>query len=138
MMGIAVIAGCGGGSTGSSAPGSASTSPPRSVPGSPATPPGTQLPAPHTEVTDAMGDALCDSFRPQLSDMRVQGPTLGKVALNIGVHDWALRNGGPNLSMQILGDKAMIDQIMQKRCADVRDQLLQALEIPNLAAGIAF
>ncbi|MBO0855290.1 MAG: hypothetical protein J2P18_16185 [Nocardia sp.] len=88
------------------------------------------------QVTDAVAQNLCDQLRPQLSDWRVQGPSLGRVALNITVHQWAAGNGGFNLTM--LGDKGMIDRLTTQHCSDVRDQALQALELPDLAAGIAF
>jgi hypothetical protein len=133
----ALIAGCGGGGTGPSGPTASSAPQSSSAHASGSATPSASTLAP-VEVTDAMGDQLCDAIKPQLSDWRVQGPTLGKVALNIAVHDWALRNGGLAMSMQVLGDKAMIDRVTTKRCSDVRNQALQALELPDLAAGIAF
>ncbi|MBF6175581.1 hypothetical protein IU476_29360 [Nocardia blacklockiae] len=87
-------------------------------------------------VPDQVAKQLCDRIQPQLSDWRVQGPTLGRVALNITVHEWAAANGGIN--MQVLGDKAVVDRITTATCSDTRTQALQALELPDLASGIAF
>jgi hypothetical protein len=128
-----LVAGCGtsGSPTpaGSSGPVSSSSS---------AHPSGAAAPAGpgQVQVTDAVGKQLCDDIGPQLSDWRVQGPTLGRAALNIEVHDWAFRNGAINL--QVLADKAVIDRLMTKNCPDVRTQALQALELSDLASGIAF
>ncbi|MQY25676.1 hypothetical protein [Nocardia aurantia] len=128
-----LVAGCGtsGSPTpaGSSGPTSSSTSVHASGSAAPVGPG-------QVQVTDAVGKQLCDDIKPQLSDWRVQGPTLSRVALNIEVHDWSFRNGGIN--MQVLGDKAVIDRLMTKNCPDVRTQALQALELTDLASGIAF
>ncbi|MCX4098643.1 hypothetical protein [Nocardia sp. alder85J] len=138
MLGVAtttavLVAGCGTSGSpapaGSSGPASSSTS---AHAGGPAVPTG---PA-QVQVTDAVGKQLCDDIQPQLSDWRIQGPTLGRAALNIEVHDWAFRNGAINL--QVLADKAVIDRLMVKNCPDVRTQALQALELNDLASGIAF
>jgi hypothetical protein len=75
-------------------------------------------------------------IRPELSNWRVQGPTLGRIGLNALVHEWALRNGGIN--GQVLADKPIIDQITAKSCADVRQQAIEALELSDLASGLAF
>lgn len=85
-------------------------------------------------ISDATATRLCDLIKPQLSDWRVQGPTLGKIALNATVHQWALENGAINL--QVLADKDVVDRVTTKSCADVHDQAVKALEIPNLAAGL--
>ncbi|WP_245721850.1 hypothetical protein [Nocardia crassostreae] len=135
---VALTAGCGGGTTtGSGQP--SGTSKPSSTTKAPTTS-GTTA-APGTEggkvtVSDAAAVQLCDLIRPQLSDWRVQGPTLGAIALNTAVHEWALRNGGIN--MQVLGDKDVVDRIMIANCPDVRDQVLSALNLQSMAAGIAF
>ncbi|MFI7669073.1 hypothetical protein [Nocardia sp. NPDC049526] len=88
------------------------------------------------EISDASATQLCDMIRPELSNWRVQGPTLGRIGLNALVHEWALRNGGIN--GHVLADKAMIDRITTKSCADVHQQAIEALELPDLASGIAF
>ncbi|MFG1792032.1 hypothetical protein [Nocardia sp. NPDC049149] len=75
-------------------------------------------------------------IRPELSNWRVQGPTLGKIGLNALVHEWALRNGGINGA--VLSDKPVIDRLTTKSCSDVRQQAIEALQISDLAAGLAF
>ena len=137
-LAVALVAGCGGGDSGSAQPagsGTAATSkaahPSGSAGGSTKS-----APAGPVEVPDPVAQKLCDTLSPQLSDWRVQGPTLGRVALNISVHQWAAENGGINLA--VLGDKGVIDRITTKTCSDVRTQALQALELQDLASGIAF
>jgi hypothetical protein len=88
------------------------------------------------QISDAAATQLCDMIRPELSNWRVQGPTLGRIGLNALVHEWALRNGGIN--GQVLADKPIIDQITTKSCADVRQQAIEALELSDLASGLAF
>ncbi|WP_336083513.1 hypothetical protein [Nocardia sp. SSK8] len=87
-------------------------------------------------ISDAAATQLCEMIRPELSNFRVQGPTLGRISLNAMVHEWALRNGGIN--GQVLADKAIVDRVTTGTCAEVRDEALTALELPNLAAGLAF
>ncbi|WP_330179143.1 hypothetical protein OHB26_21900 [Nocardia sp. NBC_01503] len=135
---LAFTAACGDGTTTGSSQPQGSSSPLTTTLGKPS-PSGSASPttgngAPLT-ISDEAGKQLCDMLRPQLSDWRVQGPTLGKISLNASVHEWALRNGGINL--QVLGDKDVIDRVTTKNCSDVRDQAISALEIPNLASGLA-
>ncbi|MGW4633627.1 hypothetical protein [Nocardia sp. NPDC004415] len=87
-------------------------------------------------ISDAAATELCEMIRPELSNFRVQGPTLGRFSLNAMVHEWALRNGGIN--GQVLADKAIVDRVTTAACAEVRTEALTALELPNLAAGLAF
>lgn len=75
-------------------------------------------------------------IRPELSNWRVQGPTLGRIGLNAMVHDWALRNGAINA--QVLADKQSIDRITTKACPEVRQEAIDALQLPDLASGLAF
>ncbi|MFR9753190.1 hypothetical protein ACL02S_19435 [Nocardia sp. 004] len=75
-------------------------------------------------------------IRPELSNWRVQGPTLGKIGLNALVHEWALVNGAINAT--VLADKPIIDRLTSESCPDVRRQALDALELPDLASGLAF
>ncbi|MEV0250693.1 hypothetical protein AB0H76_29140 [Nocardia sp. NPDC050712] len=88
------------------------------------------------EISDASAEQLCDLIEPELSSWRVQGPTLGKIGLNALVHQWGVQQGGIN--GHILHDKSIIDTTTTKACPEVRQQAIQALELPNLAAGIAF
>lgn len=137
-LAAALVAGCGGTGTDSGE----SAGPAGSATTSSAQPSGSAgiTPAPGqtgpVEVPDPAAQKLCDLIAPQLSDWRVQGPTLGKVALNIAVHEWAATNGGIN--MAVLADKSVVDRITTQRCSDVRDQALEALQLPDLASGIAF
>ncbi|MCP2278775.1 hypothetical protein [Nocardia amikacinitolerans] len=90
---------------------------------------GTQKPTP--TVTDAAATQLCDAIRPELSNFRVQGPTLGRVGLNLIVHPWGLQNG-----IDVLGNKAVVDTVTTKSCPDVRQQAIEALQTPDLASII--
>ncbi|MFF0490605.1 hypothetical protein ACWDSJ_29805 [Nocardia sp. NPDC003482] len=137
LVTAALIAGCGGGTNGSSGSAGTSGSATATVPHPSGTAaPGTGANPTPLQLNDEVGKQLCDALSPQLSDWRVQGPTLGRVALNITVHDWAARNGGINL--QVLGDKAVVDRLTTKNCPDVRTEALRALELQDLASGIAF
>ncbi|WP_175584418.1 hypothetical protein [Nocardia cyriacigeorgica] len=132
-----LLTACGGESgTGSSEAGGSTTAAPTSIPAT--TPGGATKPVPGKplEVSDSAATALCEMIRPELSNWRVQGPTLGRIGLNAMVHDWALRNGAINA--QVLADKPVIDRITLKACADVRQEAIQALELPDLASGLAF
>ncbi|MGK8524465.1 hypothetical protein ACRS6B_24230 [Nocardia asteroides] len=88
------------------------------------------------EISDAAAAQLCDLIRPELSNWRIQGGTLGRIGLNALVHEWALRNGGINAA--VLADKPIVDRVTIKSCPDVRQQAVDALGIPDLAAGLAF
>ncbi|UGT54360.1 hypothetical protein [Nocardia asteroides] len=85
-------------------------------------------------ISDATAAQLCDMLRPELSNFRVQGPTLGRLSLNAMVLDWTVRNAG--LGQQVLADKKVIDRVTTKSCADVRTEALTALELPDLASGL--
>ncbi|MEU4343220.1 hypothetical protein AB0H00_18410 [Nocardia sp. NPDC023852] len=75
-------------------------------------------------------------LRPELTNWRIQGGTLGKIGLNALVHEWALRNGAINAA--VLADKAIVDRAAIKSCPDVRQQAIDALGIPDLASGLVF
>ena len=85
-------------------------------------------------VSDAAAQALCASIQAELSNWRVQGPTLGKGGLNIVVQTWAAHNGTVN--MEVLRDRAMVDKITLASCPDVRRQAIDLLETPDLASGL--
>ncbi|MFC4127090.1 hypothetical protein [Nocardia rhizosphaerae] len=85
-------------------------------------------------VDDAQAAQLCDMFRPELSNFRVQGPTLGRLSLNAMVLDWVLRN--PELQAQVVADKTIVDRVTESACPDVRAEVLTALELPDLASGL--
>nr|WP_280252585.1 hypothetical protein [Nocardia abscessus] len=109
--------------------------PPPPPPPPPAPPPA-RPPPPPPLIPPAPATQLCDMIRPELSNWRIQGGTLGKIGLNALVHEWALRNGGINAA--VLGDKAIVDRVTTKSCPDVRQQAVEALGIPDLASGLAF
>lgn len=96
----------------------------------------TTTPAGTLTISPSSAAQLCDMIRPELSNFRVQGPTLGRISLNAMVHDWGFRNGGIN--GHVLADKAMIDRVTTESCPEVRTEALTALELPSLAAGLAF
>lgn len=130
VCGTVLLTACGGtqsGSEAADASSSSATSAPRSTGAAPATP---------LEVSDQAARNLCDMMEPELSNWRVQGPTLGRVGLNAMVHEWALTNGAINA--QVLADKAVVDRVTTQTCSDVHAQALQALELPDLASGLAF
>lgn len=136
---VALTAACGNSTdhTGSSQPQGSSTTAPGSSSGKPTTSGGASTSKPNggqVTVSDEAAKSLCDLLRPQLSDWRVQGPTLGKIALNATAHEWALKNGGINI--QMLSDKDVLDRVTQANCSDVRDQALSALQIQSLAQGV--
>ncbi|MEU8894428.1 hypothetical protein [Nocardia sp. NPDC048505] len=96
----------------------------------------TAAPTTTLEISDASATQLCELIKPELSSWRVQGPTVGKIGLNALVHQWGLQQGGIN--GHILHDKSIVDTVTTKTCPDVRQQTIEALELPNLAAGLAF
>ena len=96
----------------------------------------TAAPTTTLEISDTSATQLCQLIEPELSAWRVQGPTVGKIGLNALVHQWGVQQGGIN--GHILHDKSLIDTVTTKSCPDVRQQAIEALGLPNLAAGLAF
>ncbi|MBY4227503.1 hypothetical protein [Rhodococcoides fascians] len=85
-------------------------------------------------VTDAQKQQLCTDLEAQLSNWRVQGPTLGRGGLNILVQTWAAQSGVINL--QVVQNRALVDDITKETCSDVRDEAIRSLDIPDLASGL--
>ncbi|MDV6231720.1 hypothetical protein R4P47_07485 [Rhodococcus sp. IEGM 1370] len=85
-------------------------------------------------ITDAQKQQLCTDLEAQLSNWRVQGPTLGRGGLNILVQTWAAQSGVINL--QVVQDRAIVDDITTETCSDVRDEAIRSLDIPDLASGL--
>ena len=85
-------------------------------------------------ITDAQKQQLCTDLEAQLSNWRVQGPTIGRGGLNILVQTWAAQSGVINL--QVVQNRAIVDEITTDTCSDVRDEAIQALDIPDLASGL--
>ncbi|WP_330232160.1 hypothetical protein OHA40_06510 [Nocardia sp. NBC_00508] len=133
VFAAAALTACG--SDSSPAPTGSASSTTASATAAPGTTPGRTTPA-SPEITPAAAKNLCDMMRPELSNWRVQGPTLGKIGLNAMVHEWALTNGAINAA--VLADKPIIDRVTTQSCPDVRQQAIEALAIPDLASGLAF
>lgn len=97
-------------------------------------PSGTQLPQ-TDQITPAVAKQLCDMIGAEIGDWEDRGVVLGRVAFNGTVHNWALRNGG--LNDTVLADRSVIDAATTPQCPDVRARALTALDIPDLASGLA-
>ncbi|MVU83497.1 hypothetical protein GPX89_40455 [Nocardia sp. ET3-3] len=126
---VALTAACGSSSTSTQPQGSSSplsSTPKPTASGAPSTSANAQL-----TVTDDQAKQLCDLIRPQLSDWRVQTPTLDKISLNTTVAQWALQTG-----VNVLSERGVVDRVTIKSCPDVRDEALKAIEIPDLASGL--
>ncbi|MGF0312562.1 hypothetical protein [Rhodococcus sp. IEGM1428] len=85
-------------------------------------------------ITDAQKQQLCTDLEAQLSNWRVQGPTLGRGGLNILVQTWAAQSGVINL--QVVQNRAIVDDVTKETCSDVRDEAIRSLDIPDLASGL--
>ncbi|WP_067824533.1 hypothetical protein [Nocardia inohanensis] len=86
-------------------------------------------------VSTEAAQQLCEMIKPEVSKWRDQGPTIGRVAFNGTVHNWALRNNGINVA--VMRDRSVVDQVTTSQCPDVRQDAIQALEIDSLADGLA-
>ncbi|WP_433756843.1 hypothetical protein [Nocardia sp. CA-135398] len=93
-----------------------------------------QVPNPD-EITPTAAKQLCDMLKPEVDRWRTEGAQLGKLGFNGTVHDWAARNGG--LNDTVLKDRAIVDRITTTECPDVRQKVLDALDISTLADGLA-
>ncbi|MEV0546798.1 hypothetical protein [Nocardia salmonicida] len=116
LIGLLVVAGC---ATSTEAP----------DPGLPPSPAG----AP--EISDAAGAHLCEMLAPDLDNWRQQGFNVARVSFNATVQNWAARSGGINIA--VVRNREVIDTVTLKHCVDVRQQALQALDVPNLASALA-
>ena len=85
-------------------------------------------------ITDAQKQQLCTDLEAQLSNWRVQGPTLGRGGLNILVQTWAAQSGVINL--QVVQNRAIVDDVTKETCSEVRDEAIRSLDIPDLASGL--
>ncbi|MGY4099883.1 hypothetical protein ACW2Q0_10045 [Nocardia sp. R16R-3T] len=92
-----------------------------------------QVPNPD-EITSTAAKQLCDMLKPEADRWRTEGAQLGRLGFNGTVHDWAARNGG--LNDTVLKDRAIVDRITTTECPDVRQQVLDALNISTLADGL--
>ncbi|MEV0338350.1 hypothetical protein AB0H49_04925 [Nocardia sp. NPDC050713] len=87
------------------------------------------------EVTPEAAAQLCDMMRAEVGNWSEQGEIVGRVSFNGTVHNWAVRNGG--LNDAVLADQSIIDTATIQQCPDVRQQVLDALNLDDLAAGLA-
>lgn len=106
---------------------------PTSAPTAPATTTAAPPPAGPT-ITDQQAQTLCSDLEQQLSDWRLQGPTLGRGGLNILVQNWAAASGSINIA--VLQDRSIVDTVTIDTCPDVRTQAVELLDIPDLASGL--
>ncbi|MEU4650454.1 hypothetical protein [Nocardia fluminea] len=116
LIGLLVVAGC---ATSTEAP----------DPGLPPSPQG----AP--EISDEAAAHLCEMMAPDLDNWRAQGVTVARVSFNATVQNWAVRSGGINVA--VARNREVIDTVTQQHCADVRQQAIQALDVPDLASALA-
>ncbi|WP_068056777.1 hypothetical protein [Nocardia xishanensis] len=87
------------------------------------------------EVTPAAAAQLCDMMRDEVGKWREQGAVAGRVSFNATVHSWAFRNGG--LNDAVIADQTIVDTATIQQCPDVRQQVMEALDIDDLASGLA-
>ncbi|WP_431965571.1 hypothetical protein [Nocardia sp. bgisy134] len=87
------------------------------------------------EVTPAAAAQLCDMMRAEVGNWKEQGAVVGRVSFNATVHNWAIRNGG--LNDAVIADQTIIDTATIQQCPDVRQQVMEALDIDDLASGLA-
>ncbi|WP_433522722.1 hypothetical protein ACQPZ2_37445 [Nocardia pseudovaccinii] len=92
-----------------------------------------QVPDPD-EITPTAAKQLCDMLEPEVDRWRTEGAQLGKLGFNGTVHDWAARNGG--LNDTVVKDRAIVDRITTTQCPDIRQQVLDALNVSTLADGL--
>lgn len=105
--------------------------------------PSVTMPSPETtgeapavdEITPEAAAQLCDMMRADIDTWKDQGATVAKVTFNGTVHNWAAREGG--LNDTIIRDKTVVDTATEQQCPDVRQQALDALEVPDLASALA-
>jgi hypothetical protein len=85
-------------------------------------------------VTEAQAADLCSRIEGQLQNWRTYTPSMSKPGLNILVGEWAAANQVDLIALA--GDRARVDTITSQQCADVRQEAITALEIPDLAAAL--
>lgn len=85
-------------------------------------------------VTPDMAQGLCDDLASQTQAMRTYTVTVGKVTLNGTVGTWAMKH---NLNLVDLAQhREKVDQILETQCPDVRAEVIQALQLPDVASGL--
>lgn len=85
-------------------------------------------------VTAEMAQGLCDDLSEQTQSMRTYTVTVGKVTLNGAVGAWAMKH---NLNLVDLAQhREKVDQILESQCPGVRAEVMQALQLPDIASGL--
>ncbi|MGA4691576.1 hypothetical protein ACPCXD_15055 [Rhodococcus sp. AB351] len=84
--------------------------------------------------TEAQAADLCARLEDQLSNWRTYTPSVGRGGLNILVGEWGAANGVDLVALA--GDRGRIDAATSAQCPEVREEAVQALEIPDLASGL--
>lgn len=85
-------------------------------------------------VTAEMAQELCDDLSSQTQSMRTYTVTVGKVTLNGAVGAWAMKH---NLNLVDLAQhREKVDQILETQCPSVRAEVMQALQLPDIASGL--
>ncbi|MGY0499149.1 hypothetical protein ACWZHB_11695 [Nocardia sp. FBN12] len=87
------------------------------------------------EISDEAADHLCEMMAPELDNWRAQGSTVARVSFNATVQNWAVRSGGINVA--VARNREVIDTVTTQHCPDVREQAVQALDVPDLASALA-
>ncbi|MEU5843189.1 hypothetical protein [Rhodococcus sp. NPDC047139] len=84
--------------------------------------------------TEAQTADLCARLEGQLSNWRTYTPSVGRGGLNILVGEWGAANG---VDLVVLaGDRGRVDAATAAQCPEVREEAVQALDIPDLASGL--
>ncbi|WP_280217092.1 hypothetical protein [Nocardia neocaledoniensis] len=96
--------------------------------------PAAPTPSDKPEVSPAAATDLCDMLRAETGNWQQQGPTVARVSYNGTVHNWALRHGAVNVALT--RNRAVLDTVTGEQCPDVRDQVIAALDTPDLATGL--
>lgn len=87
------------------------------------------------EVSDEAAEHLCEMMAPDVDNWRAQGVTVARVSFNGTVQNWAVRSGGINVA--VARNREVVDTVTQQHCPDVREQAMQALDVPDLASALA-
>ncbi|MEZ5154087.1 hypothetical protein [Rhodococcus zopfii] len=115
------------------------------APGSEPAPSGSSSPAPAPAdttapaalpggVTETQAADLCARMEGQLQSWRTYTPSMNKPGLNLLVGEWAAAHGVDLIALA--GNRARVDEITAAQCPDIREQALEALEIPDFASSL--
>lgn len=85
-------------------------------------------------ISEAAAEQLCADLDGQLTNLRTYTPTPGRVTLNTTVATWAPGHGVDLFELSRHRDR--VDEAMTAVCPQTRDEVLSALELPTVAAGL--